>query len=135
MSTRLQPHTDDATRRRSPWRRTLVDVERGMTQGFRGGSSLFAHCFATGVVVVAGFVIGLEVLEWVAIVLALTFVLTAEMFNQVLNVIWENIGHHFPQAARTSQRVGTAAVFIAITGAVLTVGLIFGQHLSHVTPV
>ena len=120
---------DRPGKRRAAWRQRLVDVERGMTHGVRADSSFFVFFFGGSIVVAGGFVLGLSLMQWTVIVLALTMVLSAEMFNQVVKALLHSIGHHFSRPAQKALRIGTAAVFAAMTGAVLCIALIFGQRL------
>jgi diacylglycerol kinase len=72
----------------------------------------------------AALVLGISYLEWGILVLAMTVVLTAEMFNQILKAIWNSIGHQLPDETNQTLRIGTAGVFVAILGAGVTVLLI-----------
>lgn len=118
-------------KRRAAWRQKLVDVERGVTAGVRRDSTFFVHFFIASVIVAAAFVLGLTLIQWTILVLTLTMVLTAEMFQQVLKTILAQIGHHFPEAAQRAERIGGAAVFVTFLGAVVTVGLIFSQRFAE----
>lgn len=125
------PEPRTAGKRRPAWRQRLIDVERGMTLGFRGDSSFFVHFFITTVVILTAFVLGLSLMQWVALILALTMVLTAEMFQQVLKTILGSLGHHLSHTARRAENIGTAAVFVTFLGAVVTIGLLFTQRLTE----
>lgn len=119
-------------KRRPAWRQRLVDAERGLSQGFRLDSTFYGHFFTGSIVLATAGVLGLSLLEWVAVILSLTLVLSAEMFNQVLKAVWSTVGHHFSEPARQALRMGTGAVFVTILGSVLTIGLIFGQRLTAI---
>jgi len=132
MATQLKPYQpaeSNAGPRRAAWRQRLVEAERGITQGVRNDSAFFVHFFLGSVVVAAGFVLGISLIEWTAVVISLTLVLSAEMFQQVLKSILSSVGHHFDEPVRKSLRIGTAAVFVAMTGALIVIGLVFGHHL------
>ena len=122
-----QPHF----KRRHIWRQKLVDVERGMTQGFRADSTFFVHFFTCSMVIVAALVMGISLAEWTVLVLALSMVLSAQMFNQVLKTLWQTVGHQMPDPAQRALKIGTAAVFVALSGAVIAIGLIFGRRLHE----
>jgi len=111
-------------KKRAEWRQTLVDAERGMTYGVRRDSTFFVHFFIGSIVLMAALVLGISYLEWGILVLAMTVVLTAEMFNQILKAIWNSIGHQLPDETNQTLRIGTAGVFVAILGAGVTVLLI-----------
>ena len=106
-----------------------MDAERGLSQGFRLDSTFYGHFFTGSIVIATGGVLGLSLIEWVAVILALTLVLSAEMFNQVLKAVWEAVGHHFTGNTAAALRMGTAAVFVTIAGATVAIGLILGRRL------
>ena len=74
-------------------------------------------------------VLGLSLIHWTMLVLALTLVLSAEMFHQALKFLLQSVGPHFEKSAETALRIGTAAVFLAMLGAVIVIGLIFVHRL------
>ena len=119
-------------KRRSAFKQRLVDVECGVRLGFRRDCTFFVHFFVGSIVIATGFVLKLELWQWVTVVLSLTMVLTAEMFQQVLKTILESVGQYVPEAARRAERIGAAAVFVAIVGTAITVGMIFAQRLVEV---
>lgn len=119
-------------KRRSAFKQRLVDVECGVRLGFRRDCTFFVHFFVGSIVIATGFVLKLELWQWVTVVLSLTMVLTAEMFQQVLKTILEAVGQYVPEAARRAERIGAAAVFVAIVGTAITVGMIFAQRLVEV---
>ena len=136
MSSQLKPHISPEDvplpqKKRSAWRQRLVDAERGLTAGVRGDSTFFVHFFIGSVVVVTGVVLGLEILQWGLLILALTMVLSAEMFHQVLKAMVKNFGHHFSDDVNRAMGIASAAVFVTILGAVLSVGLLFGERISQ----
>lgn len=129
----LEP-VDTASRdkRRSPLKQRLVDVECGVRLGVRRDSTFFVHFFVGSIVVATGFVMKLALWQWTTVVLALTLVLTAEMFQQVLKTILEAVADYVPDAARRAERIGAAAVFVSIVGTAVAVGIIFAQRLYEV---
>ena len=115
--------------RRSAWRQRLVEAERGVTLGFRGDSTLFVHFFSGSVILATAIVLPLTLVEWAVLVLGLTTVVAAEMFNKVM----VEIGRHLPDDADNSVReglkIGTAAVLVTIIGTVTAITLIFAPHV------
>ena len=118
-------------KKRPAWRQRLVDAERGMTAGFRGDSIFFVHFFTASVVIATAFALGFETIYWTILIIALTVMLSAEMFHQVLKTILKQFGHHFSDDVQRAVRIGSAAVFVTILGAVLTIGLLIGERLSQ----
>lgn len=118
-------------KKRQPWRQHLVNVERGLTHGMRAGSSFFAQFFAGIIIVTAGFLLKISLMEWAIIGLAVSVVITAELFNQVIIAIMNSVGHLFDESAKKAMTMGTAAVFVSATGALFVTCVIFGQKIYH----
>lgn len=133
MTTQLKPFVplqeEETSRRRAPWRQRLIDAERGITLGFRGDSTLFLHFFLATIILGAAFVLGIGAIEWAIVLLALTLVLSAEMFNQVLRSVRDALGHQFDDRLQKAIRIGTAAVFVTMIGALATLAVVFGRHV------
>ena len=107
-------------------------TERGVVGGIRGGSAFFVHFFGCSIVLATGYVLALSLMQWVAVVLSMTIVLAAEMFNQALRaiVVDPEDGGIAPQAAK-ALGISTAAVMMTILGGLIVVGMIFAQRVSH----
>ncbi|HET6326174.1 MAG TPA: diacylglycerol kinase [Planctomycetaceae bacterium] len=112
---------------RPAWRQRLVDAERGVMQGIRSDSAFFVYFFLSSATIAACVVLGISLIQWTIVILALTLVLSAEMFNQVLKALLTEFGQPRDDAARAALRMAVAAVFVAITGSVIVIGLILGQ--------
>jgi undecaprenol kinase len=137
MSTRLKSvhHADapqKAAQRRAPWRQRLVEAERGVTEGFRNDSTFFVHFFLGSVVAATGFVLAISPMQWAVIVMALTMVLSAEMFNQVLKAIVHSVGHQLAGPLAKAMRIATAAVFVTMIGTLAAILIIFAERLTAI---
>jgi diacylglycerol kinase (ATP) len=117
--------------RRSAWRRRLIDAERGIALGIRTDSTQFVHLFIGLTVVVAGMVLGLGLTQWAIVSLSITLVLSAEMFNQMLKLLWKDAARDLPFESRNAIRVGTGAVLLTTVGASLAVLLVFAQRIRE----
>ena len=133
QQTRIDPplgsDPDRTTRRRSPWRRRLIDAERGITLGFRSDSAFFVYFFAGCVVVAAAAVLGLELWQWIAVVLSLNAVLTAELFHQALRLFFQSEETEASASQLKAQRLASAAVFATLLGACVIIGLVLGRQV------
>lgn len=118
-----------AERLRPEWRQRLVDAERGITFGIRLDSTFFIHFFTGSAVIAAAMLLGLSATHWAIIVLAMTTVLCAQMFNQVLKSIWNLLGTQLPAESQNMFKAGTAAVCVSIIGSVITIAIIFSAAL------
>jgi diacylglycerol kinase len=112
---------------RPAWRRWLIDVERGLTHGVRGDSIFFVYFFLTSATIAASLVLRISLLQWTVVILALTVVLSAEMFNQSVKSLFFSLDRPVNEAAKAALRIGSAAVFVTIAGSILTIGLILGK--------
>lgn len=115
--------------RRSSWRQRLIDAESGMRLGIRMDGTLFVHLFVGCGILATASVLGLGAVDWAIVVLSMTFVLSAEMFNQMLRILWKEAAHHLPVDMQNAVRIGTAAVVISSIGAVIAIGLVFARNL------
>src|SRR5579863_1010085 len=109
-------HAAPVPRRRSAWRETLVQAERGLVGGFRSGSELVVHFFGISIVIAAALVLGIEWTHWIAIAGCLTLVLTAEMFNQALKALASAIDRPADPLVLRALAIGTAAVLVSCVG-------------------
>jgi diacylglycerol kinase (ATP) len=130
MSTAAQEivHPVGSPARRPAWRQRLVQAERGLAWGLRADSVFFVHFFGISIVLVAGLILGLELWQWVAITVALTVVLSAEMFQQALKLLVRGLGPAAGQETTRALSIGTAAVLVACLGSSTVVGLVFAAR-------
>jgi diacylglycerol kinase len=119
----------NADRRRSPWRRRLVEAERGLTEGFRSDSTLFGHFFIATVVMAAALVFGISLWEWGLLILSFAMVFSTEMFHLAMRAVLRNLNQELNETLQAARRIATAGVFFAILGAVSVIGLIFIPRL------
>lgn len=115
--------------KRPAWRARLVDAERGFKISLRTDSTLIVHLSIGVVILSTAVVLGISLIEWTILILSLTTVLAAEISQHILKTVWERLGHHFEKSLEKTLRLSTAAVFVVITGAILNITLLFGQHL------
>ncbi len=137
QKTQTQKYRDDSGTRfvteklRPEWRQRLVDAERGITFGIRLDSTFFIHFFTGSAVIATAMLLGLSATHWALIILAMTTVLSAQMFNQVLKSIWNLLGTQLPAESQNMFKAGTAAVCVSIIGSVITIAIIFCSALSN----
>ena len=120
-----------APRRRSAWRERLIDAEAGLRLCLRSDGTLFAYLFVVSCIVAAGVVVRLDVRQWSMVILAVTFALSAGIFNQMLRLLVQSVAHHLPAGARDAAKIGATAVLVASTGASVVIILVFAQRLAH----
>ena len=114
---------------RSAWRRWLINLERGISQSFRGESTLFGYCFIATIVLTTGIVIGIGVLQWAVVVLSLAIAASAEMFQMVLRAIWSDLADQLSKPTRKALQIGSAAVVVTRMGAFVAIVLIYAAAI------
>ncbi|MCE5302653.1 MAG: diacylglycerol kinase [Planctomycetaceae bacterium] len=121
---------DDLVSPREPWVRKFRNAFRGVKAGVRGQSSFFVHFFFAVVVVAAGLVLRVAAVDWCLLLLCITGVLTAEMFNSALESMAKAItGDNDPHLG-DSLDIGSAAVLLASIGAVAVGAIVFVRRLG-----
>lgn len=81
------------------------------------------------VVIIAGFWLKLEALEWVVILLCIGTVLAAELFNTAIELIIDAVSPEKNDWAAKAKDISAGAVLVtAIVSAIIGV-IIFGRHL------
>jgi diacylglycerol kinase len=115
--------------KRSAWRQGLVEVERGITAGFRSDSVFFVHLFAGSLAIAASVLLGLNATQWGIVILALSMTIASELFHQVLKQLGDLVEASDPGPATALRRLGAAAVAFATIGSVSSISVILGSRL------
>jgi diacylglycerol kinase len=112
------------------WIRKFRDAFRGVREGVRGQNSFFVHFFMCAAVVIAGVALRVNLVEWCILILCMTGVVTAEMFNSALEAMAKAITEEIHPYLKKSLDIGSAAVLLASLGASLVGSLLFVNHLG-----
>ena len=115
--------------RHRSWPRKFHAAFVGVKLGVRGQSSFFVHFFFATVVIVAALVLRVSTAEWCLLVLAMTGVLAAEMFNSALEWLARAITDREDTRIAGALDIGSAAVLVAAMGAVVIGLLVFVPRL------
>lgn len=112
------------------WRQKFRDAAVGLRLGTRGQSSFLVHLPMAVVVVICGFAFQVSRLEWCLLVLAITVVLTAEMFNSALEAIAPAVDRRYNPHIAAALDIASAAVLLAACGASACGAIIFLYRLG-----
>ena len=107
---------DDERLRRGARRGRFSQAFRGTKRSVRGESNFFVYLFSTAAVLVAAMALDASLVEWAVLLLCVTVVLGAEMFNTALQRLAQgstNSRPHLSEACDISQ----AAVLVVTIGA------------------
>ncbi len=116
------------------WRQKFRDAFRGVAFGVRDQSSFRVH-FATAIAVLAAAAfLRLDRVQWCLLILSVSGVLVAEMFNTALEHLAKAVDRsHNPHIANALD-IGSAAVLIAAFGAALVGAVVLGLRLLELWP-
>ena len=107
------------------WPEKFLHAFRGIRLGVRGQSSFAVHIVVGSLVVLAAAVLRADLLQWCILLLCITIVLTAEMFNSALEHLAKAIDRSENQLIATALDIGSAAVLTAALGASAVGGIVF----------
>ncbi len=117
--------------RRRSWFAKFRDAFRGVKKGVVGQNSFAVHFFiATLVIAAAGALQISNPVEWCVLLMCITIVLTAEMFNSALESLAPAITDQKHPNIRSALDVGSAAVLFAAVGSVVIGAIVFGNRLG-----
>jgi diacylglycerol kinase (ATP) len=89
------------------------------------------HFGAALIVLPLGLVLGVTRLEMVALILAVGFVILAEMFNTAVEMALDVATNSFDPRARIAKDVAAGTVLVAAVTAILVAYLVLGTHLEE----
>ncbi|HEU4587746.1 MAG TPA: diacylglycerol kinase family protein [Gemmatimonadales bacterium] len=102
---------------------------RGIAVVLHSQHNAWIHAAATLLVVAAGLAIGLDRLEWCALVLAMVAVWVAEALNTAFEALCDVASPSLHPMVERAKDVAAGAVLIAAIGAVVIGLLVFLPHL------
>jgi diacylglycerol kinase len=122
--------TTPKTRARRRWRDKFRDAFRGIKLGVRGQSSFFVHFFFTALVVAAAIVLGCNLVQWCLLVGCIGLVLTAELFNSALEVLFRGLDETTKARVWPCLDIAAGAVLLASITASVIGSLVFLFQLA-----
>ena len=102
---------------------------RGIAATLTTQHNAWIHAAATTAAVVAGLVLGIDRTEWLAVVLAIMAVWTAEGLNTAFEALCNVASPEFHPLVERAKDVAAGAVLIAAIGAAVVGALVFGPRL------
>ena len=105
--------------------RSFVYAGRGIRTMLVSQHNAWIHAFATLAVVVLGALFGISRLEWMALILAIVAVWTAEAINTAFEFLCDAASPDFHPLVEKAKDVAAGAVLICAIGAAATGLLVF----------
>lgn len=111
--------------------RSFVYAGRGIRTMLASQHNAWLHAAATCAVVIAGSVAGVSRLEWLALVLAVVSVWTAEALNTAFEFLCDVASPDFHPMVEKAKDVAAGAVLICAMGAITIAGIVFVPYLQN----
>jgi diacylglycerol kinase len=125
MSEPPLPHQDRS------WVRKFRDAFRGAAVGIRGQKSFVVHLLAAAAVIAGGFLLRVSLVEWLVLLLCITLVLGAEMFNSALESMAKAVSRDFHPDLGDALDIGSGAVLVAALGASIVGAILFVHRVGE----
>jgi diacylglycerol kinase (ATP) len=104
---------------------------QGLVYAVRYERNMRVHLAVALVVLVSSVFLNVSRLELVAVVLAIVFVLMAEMINSAIEAVVDIITDEFDPRAKIAKDLAAGAVLIAAINALVVAYLVFADNLAH----
>jgi diacylglycerol kinase (ATP) len=133
MNRSLDNETMTAEHYERPGRRNLgakfVSAFRGLKRGIRGESNFFVHLFAAAVTVSAAAVFRISAIEWCLVVVCITAVFAAEMFNTAIESLAQTVSRQYNPRIADALDIAAAGVALVGLGSAIVGTVIFLPRL------
>lgn len=112
---------------------SFVYAVQGVKHVLKGERNALLHCVSTMMVVIAGLVLEISAIEWLAVVLSIASVWTAEIFNTCIEKIMNYLTVRREVPVGIIKDIAAAAVLVTSIGA-FVIGLIIfiPKILAHI---
>jgi diacylglycerol kinase (ATP) len=104
---------------------------QGLVHAVRHERNMRIHVVAAVVALVASVFLNVTRLELVAVMVAISFVLIAEMINSAIEAVVDIVTDKFDPRAKAAKDIAAGAVLLAAVNAVVVAYLVFDDNLAH----
>jgi diacylglycerol kinase len=122
--------TNDAFSSERTWCGKFRDAFRGLAVGVRGQNSFAVHLPMAVAVVICGFVLRVSLAQWGLLILCITAVLAAELFNSALESMAKAIDRRQNPHLGNALDISSAAVLLSAIGAATVGSMVLGCRLA-----
>lgn len=114
----------------SAWSKKFRHAFRGLREGGRGQNSFLVHIPVACFVLAAAVQFQVSTLEWCILVVCITIVVSAELFNTAIESLAKAITDEYDPNIRDALDIASAAVLIMAVGAAVVGALIIGLRIG-----
>lgn len=115
---------------RRKWKDKFAVAFRGLKLGIRGHSSFFVHFFFAALVLAVAAVLRCQPLEWCLLLGSIGMVLTAELFNSTIEVLFRGLDPATKARAWPCLDIAAGAVLMASVTAAVIGCIVFLNRLA-----
>jgi diacylglycerol kinase (ATP) len=108
--------------------RSFIFAGRGLRTLLASQHNARIHTGSAIIVVALGFVVKLSRLEWVALIVSIVTVFTAEALNTAIEFLCDVVSPEFHPLVENAKDVAAGAVLICAIGAIAVGGLVLGPR-------
>ena len=101
----------------------------GLRHSFRTQRNFRIHIAAAILATIAGFVLGISLVEWAILTVLFVMVLAAEMVNTMVEALVDMVTQEYHPLAKVAKDVAAGIVLLTAVGAVVVGLLIFGPRV------
>ena len=112
-----------------PWIRKFRDAARGIVSGTRGQTSFMVHLPMAALVVGAAWWSDCSLWQWCILLLCISLVLAAELFNSSLESLAKGLCPEYNEQVGKALDMAAGAVLVVSLGAALIGGLVLCTQL------
>ncbi|MCZ0940272.1 MAG: diacylglycerol kinase family protein [Caldilineaceae bacterium] len=112
----------------SVWRSMGFAFE-GLRYAFSNQRSLRIESIIAGFIVVIGFALDISGLEWVIVIISISFVIGLELVNTAIEAVVDLVSPEFHPVAKAAKDVASAAVLTSGVGGLVAGLVIFGAYI------
>ncbi|MBI4647749.1 MAG: diacylglycerol kinase family protein [Bacteroidia bacterium] len=105
--------------------KSFVYAFKGIGWIFKNQHNLWIHLVLASVAIILGFILQLSPVEWAIIVIAIGFVLVAEIFNTAVESLINFVSPEYNKIAGMIKDISAAGVLLAALTALITGIIIF----------
>ncbi len=102
---------------------------QGLAYAFRTQCNIRVHVGIAALAIIAALLLGMPALDLAIVVLTITVVLAAELFNTALETVVDLASPEYHALAKTTKDVSAAAVLVCALGAVVIGLILYGRLL------
>lgn len=111
------------------WQRKFACAARGIVAGVRGQGSFYIHLPTAAVVCLIAAWLRVSNAEWLALILCITIVLAAELFNSAIEHLARAVTRDEHPEIRDALDIASGAVLVTAIGASVVGVVILAWHL------